>query len=111
MFLETEKRPQGEQPFRENTHEGLDTASKLLLRAAALIEERGLCQGVGTDGSGRLCMLAALGAVEGCGSWAVHEATGRMHKAVGWPCYLWNDVPGRTKEEVVAKLRAVALGG
>jgi hypothetical protein len=61
MFT-TEKAPGEihEQPFRENG-EGLDDASKLLLKAAALIEERGHCKMIREDGSGRMCAMGAIG--------------------------------------------------
>ena len=114
MFLETEKRPAGE-PSRENDLSPLDEASKLLLKAADLIEERGWCQNTYTSPKGRLCILGALKTAQGVefvgeSNPTVLQASKRFGAVVGGRTYQWNDVPGRTKEEVVAKLRAVALG-
>lgn len=112
MYIETEARPQGE--VKE-----LDDASKLLLKAAAVIEDRGWCQWSYESLDGRVCLLGALKVAAG-GSpnddededSVVGIAKRAMAGAVGKVfVHSWNDHPNRTKEEVVAKLRAVALGG
>lgn len=99
------------------THESakLDEASKLLLKAADLIERRGWCQNHYASQDGRLCYLGALKTVlgvplDGVSHPLIGEAGLRMSKAVGRPCvWQWNDDTGRTQEEVVSKMRAVAL--
>jgi hypothetical protein len=114
MFLTD---PQGD-PLRWESDSTLDDASKLLLKAAALIEERGWCQREQESDDGRLCALGALHYADGNRPYdgvskLGQKARNRLCRAIGTDRVgsQWNDVPGRTKEEVVAKLRAVALGG
>lgn len=103
----------------------LDAVSNLLLKAAALIEKHGWCQNRLEDQQGRMCLRGAIGmAAAGNahffhgGEWVgvAKEADQRVHNAISggkaWECPgMWNNERGRTQEEVVAKLRAVALGG
>lgn len=118
MFT-TEKAPGEIQnpSFRENDSE-LDDASKLLLKAAALIEEVGHAQHTLCDNDGRMCIGGAISFVDtgvkgfsgsfyrtGIGT----EALRRMNDALV-DLVNWNNTRGRTQAEVVAKLRAVALG-
>lgn len=87
---------------------------KDLLHAANLIESNGWVQGYWRSEHG-YCMRGSV--------YAVMEATGRNpHDA--WPvlhkmedgmtgqqgCMSFNDTRGRTKEEVIARMRAIALG-
>lgn len=103
----------------DHTPAELDEASKILLRAAALIEEKGWCTGVFAS-AGRMC---ARGAIYRAATGSPYpdydckagvEAESRIAASVGGqhPCDVggWNNARGRTKDEVVAKLRAVALG-
>jgi hypothetical protein len=87
----------------------LDEASLNLLRAAQRIELRGHCKGSYWDGD-KACALGAI-----IDTSTDHEAkitaAERLHHAVGGDVPIWNDAPERTPAEVVAKLRAVALGG
>lgn len=116
MFLETEKRPQGE-PSREQQSPLADWA-KALLKGAALIEERGWCQG-DYQSEGRLCVLGAIKVAVGKEPDGDEDTDPIVFRAKKAMCasvgigliHEWNDDPARTKEEVVAKLRAVALGG
>ena len=85
----------------------LDGASNNLLRAASLIEKRGWHQG-SLFKDGRYCIVGAISNVRN----SIEEmvmAWSLMDQSVG-NAAMWNDTPGRTKDEVVAKLRAVALG-
>jgi hypothetical protein len=110
MFVE-HKSPGEASPNRENVHEGLDEPAKLLMKAADLIEKHGWCQGRWRATDGRLCLR---GAIINSGSHQVaFAAIHRVDAAIGGPYTSvgWNDTMGRTKEEVVAKLRSVALGG
>lgn len=86
----------------------LDDASKILLKAAALIEESGWCQNAMFD-KGRMCALGAIGTA-GRYQQSAYDARDRLQSALHAGVGAWNDVDGRTKDEVVAKLRAVALG-
>lgn len=87
----------------------------LMLKAAGILEDRGWCQNDYRVGE-RLCLLGALKVAAG-----VPPEDGHYHDAVGvaclqlsssighWCVHGWNDELGRTQDEVVAKLRAVAL--
>jgi hypothetical protein len=116
-------------PGRCGRFEGLDEASKLLLKAADLIEDHGFVQNrIGRGEGDGFCvahaMARAFGGDDlyeshaykrlrrslGMGPYESH-AYKRLHRSLGMGPSIWNDEPGRTKEEVVAKLRAVALGG
>lgn len=105
---------------REKESPQLDEASKLLLKAASIIEERGWCQHNLQSSDGRLCLEGAISFAyygHAMGAFcdpATRVAFDRMAAATSKDReapHHWNDDKGRTKEEVVAKLRAVALGG
>lgn len=85
----------------------LDKDSEALLRAAAYIEEHGWCQHTMRAHGGRVCMVGAVEEVTGesCSS-----AWTKLQDAMEGACGHWNDAPGRTVAEAVAKLRAIALG-
>jgi hypothetical protein len=95
----------------------LDDASKLLLKAADLLEERGWCQKKAYK-DGKACLVGAIhiahlgGVPNSLNPWepqsqAAHD---RVRDALGRAPAFWNDDAGRTQAEVVSKLRAVALG-
>lgn len=92
-------------PKVDHTPAEMDEASLALLRAAAFLEESGLW-GV------QHCAWTAIN----CSAHGITkmEASARMFKALGADnvggIFRWNDTVGRTQDEVVAKLRAVALG-
>jgi hypothetical protein len=101
----------------DHTPAELDEASKLLLRAANLIEKRGLNNKdytfVHLDGS--ICVKCAItlsaGFPEDAGtsiSPVTNYAYTRLWDATKACPYDW--IIGRSQDEVVAKLRAVALG-
>lgn len=98
--------------------------ARTLNKAADLIEEHGWTQGAGGWGDGsNLCLEGAIYAAMGGSIWTEEYVDGerqlpkcRAYKAVveflEWtqgPLYRWNDETGRTKEEVVAVLRATAF--
>ena len=88
----------------------LDEASKVLLKAADLIEEFGHCQSGsfhGRDGSS--CVLGALSSVT-LFSDLYEQAVHRLQGALGRR-YIsdWSD--NTPTAEVLAKLRSVSLGG
>lgn len=99
----------------------LDEAGKLLLKAADVIERLGWCQNNLQSPDGRVCFagamkLASYGTIwpEGPGAIqpTMEAAWTRFERFVGTDrASKWNDADGRTQDEVVAKLRAVALGG
>jgi hypothetical protein len=105
------------QPKVDHTPAVLDDASKVLLRAAELLEQRGHCKGAAvSDGAYCLSGAISIAALDNkrFGSWGLwhgHDAAmKRVRKALQDPI-AWNDAPERTADEVVAKLRAVALRG
>lgn len=111
----------------------LDAASRLLLKAADLIETDGWCIGMLRDAKGRLCIRGAL--IKAAGhmpitfdgrvclpgfSWgdAVHapnvhaallSADERIERHVGLNPAQWNNIQAGTKDAVVSTLRAVAF--
>lgn len=97
-----------ERPKVDHTPAELDEASQVLLRAAALLDKPNQW---GQGGSypekvcGPHCVMTAI--------WSIpnnEEAAARFREHLNGAVFEWNDMPGRTKDEVVAKLRAVALG-
>lgn len=76
---------------------------KLREAAAQILEKRGWCQGEYQDSFGRCCLQGAL--------LKARKDRGLFRTPI--PFYepkavLWNDTPGRTKEEVIALLRSDA---
>ena len=84
----------------------LDEASKVLLRAAEYIEEHGWCQHDLVEMSGRVCLMGAIYSVAKEDD--ARAALDMVVNAIGRFPSVWNDAPGRTQAEVVAKLREVA---
>jgi len=90
---------------------GLDDADKILLRTADYIEEHGLSCGGGFDAQGRMCVIVTMGKLirhrwDGAGNEALDRLRGSLD-ILGIAS--WSD--HTPAERVVAKLRAVALGG
>lgn len=90
-----------------------DPVSEMLERAALLLEEFGWCQGrAGSREEGELCLVAAIATFpEGFTSGELvrrFAAAGIPNTPCGLELAAWNDVPGRTRSEVVAKLREAA---
>lgn len=87
------------------------------LKAADYIEQHGWCQQVLQDMDGRVCLLGALSFVASGSLCSVRLVgqVGRYLKRTGLTkrgtAVVWNDKPGRTKEEVVAVLRGAAMEG
>ncbi|HEX8106741.1 MAG TPA: hypothetical protein VF516_03385 [Kofleriaceae bacterium] len=94
-------------PKVDHTPAVLDDASKLLLKMADVIETRGHCQHLAEDSKGRVCIVGATNYTGTIKGWC--EVIDRMERAMGQRFIEWNNTPGRTKEEVVAKLRAIAF--
>jgi hypothetical protein len=102
----------------------VDETTMLLLRAAALIEERGHCKYVRENGKGSFCVLGAIDRAAGyfddlykdelkSSTW--WSAVSRLVESIqgdprlNWRAADWNNASERTKEEVVGKLRAAAF--
>jgi hypothetical protein len=111
-------------PKVDHTPAELGEERRLLLKAADLMEARGHCKGrLATERfHGAVCLYGALYAAANHGdAWAsgphiakAGEAALLVRHALGlknsYSEIDWNNAPERTKDEVVAKLRAVALG-
>jgi hypothetical protein len=89
------------------------TPADLLLRAADLLEEFGWRQmHVGSKRQGAFCALGAINTatsdhgLERGAEW--QEARQILERLVGGSVAHWNDADGRTRAEVVAKLREAA---
>src|SRR5947207_10571312 len=106
MFVEEKK--QGETL-------ALDEASKILLKAADLLEDVGICKYTRWDGTS-YCVYGALAKVyadyheanlTGEGKTALQRlerVVGTSPKGEGWGAADWHNAPERTAEEVVAML-------
>lgn len=80
----------------------------VLLGAAEVIAERGWCQGRYLDSSGAVCIEGSLRRAAQPSHDHLFEACLAVDRNVGRDIVAWNDAPGRTAEEVIAKLREVA---
>jgi hypothetical protein len=91
--------------------------SGVLLRAVEVLAERGWCQDAYTNDAGQVCVRGAMNvAVIGqADADLLDSALERLDgylRSQGWGVLAerWNDVEGRTADEVVAALRAAAVG-
>jgi hypothetical protein len=93
------------------------TPSQVLRKAAELIEQRGWCRCCYTDSAGRLCVVGALRATRNGDAgdpfcdWDQHKAFSMLSKCIDGIPSRWNDAPERTKDQVIAALRAAAEVG
>ena len=88
----------------------------VLLHAAALVRERGLCQGPWRPG-GPLCAAGALGVAGahlGLSRPDMEAAVSQFARALGGSevvdIHSWNDEPGRSAAEVAEALERAAYG-
>ena len=90
------------------------TASEVLLKAADILERDGWCKDSLHDGQGRHCVAGAiLIAVSGSPGRAELRDEARHLLRQHLPFWAptietWNDMPWRTRDQVLAKLRAAA---
>ncbi len=86
------------------------TPSQLLRNSAALLEDAGWVQGAFSNRGG-YCVLGALRVSCNIADHALPEAWELLKQVVGTSITYWNDVEGRTKEEVTAALiKAAEIG-
>lgn len=106
MYLEEKVTPQAV-PLTEKP---IEPWQQVCLDAADYIDAHGWCQGVARNGEA-VCMSMALYLAAHQESPPYEEASARIlaNAAVGNSIPYWNDLPGRTKEEVTGVLRK--LGG
>lgn len=88
----------------------------VLLRAAEIVLERGLCQGPWRAG-GPLCAAGAVsqaGVDLGMARWEMEARLLQFARALGGSAFSdvhnWNDAPGRTAREVAEGLERAAYG-
>ncbi|MGH3019848.1 MAG: DUF6197 family protein [Gaiellaceae bacterium] len=88
----------------------------VLLRAAEIVRERGLCQGPWRTG-GPLCAAGAVGEAgkdHGLDRAEMEARVVRFARALGGSdvshVHCWNDAPGRSAGEVVEALERAAYG-
>lgn len=113
MYYDERKEVVAEAPIQ------LEPWRRTLLRAADYIRNNGWCQGsyynFGSDGKTAVCMLGAIVKVENLRERDLsekHPAVAGLLKYVGTPTVpAYNDVLGRTKEEVIAALEGAARAG
>jgi hypothetical protein len=103
-------------PKVDHTPAVLDEVSKLLLAAAAEMERLGHARREMQSCDGSVCIQGALGMARFGNGTAIFDelcssAYSRVRANLGGSPMSWNDEHGRTKDQVVAKLRAVALRG
>ena len=101
MFVETK---------RDGEARIVNEWQQILLDAANLLEAEGWCQHTLMDKENRRCILGAI-YYQSCSQSLQIEAHSRMVKYLGCDVDIWNDAPGRTKEEAVAALRSAAMQG
>lgn len=90
----------------------LTTVPEVLDRAAHIIEQRGWIQGDSEDCNG-VCLTHALLLATDASSLRYNIVRAPLNTALGLPhlgssLMLWNDAPGRTKDEVIKALRDTA---
>jgi hypothetical protein len=90
----------------------LEPWQRILYAAADLIEEHGWCQHVPRDSHGHICVFTALLTDAPADAWRACQALER-YCGLTKPYYVtrWNDMPGRTKDEVLNALRGAATFG
>ena len=100
-------------PKADYTPAELDYPSRLLLRAAAVLEAHGHCKGRAQDQYGAHCVSGAITQagfeLDGYSMGSHDEAVRRLDRYVGGNIVAWNDDGERTKDEVVAALRSAAI--
>lgn len=87
------------------------TTRDVLHRAADLLEEFGWCQlDDGSKASGSMCLIGSVRAAAGDLGFNEALALRSVYASPAIPSLPmhWNDAPGRTREEVIARLREAA---
>ena len=91
--------------------------SVVLLNAAELLETRGWCQSTYYNDNGACCLVGAIGAVvlgrddtslDLCRVEMSHPAMALVRKVTDEIPSFWNDRPGRTRAQVISRLREAA---
>lgn len=88
----------------------VDEVGEFLLRAADYLDKKGLCKHKPWDLEGRMCLIGAMRIANEAYSLdtILIKAWHRVKKLTKIDPPVWNDMPERTKEEVVAIMREAA---
>lgn len=97
-------------PKVDHTPAELDRPSLALMHAASWLEDHGLCRDRVEDGQGRGCVIHALSRRDFTYA-EIGIAQERLTKRLGTNIVMWLLFTDVSQEEVIAKLRAVALSG
>lgn len=92
----------------------LPSERQCLLDAATLIEDRGHCKGTRKDQRGAYCVMGAISVAKDGDPFSVFtdDPPGKLLASyVHMQPVHWNNMPERTKDEVVTALRGAALHG
>lgn len=90
----------------------LEPWQQLLLDAAQYIRDHGWCQHQLMNRHGAVCLAGALESAPGWkNAQDAIEAVARLQPHASIWVSVWNDKPGRTKEEVIAVLEKAAKKG
>lgn len=105
MLYDKRSENEGEAPVKS-----LEPWQQTLLEAAEYLRDHGWCQDRSVDQDGRACLFGSVFAVAGKTANPLYFEAGTKLMARGGSMY-WNDLPGRTKEEVIAMLEDTAKAG
>jgi hypothetical protein len=91
----------------------MDNTSDVLRKAAEILGERGWCQRSSMDDQGHLCALGALGVASRAISPSAYTKAGAAlarHLCIEsrYDIPEWNDVQGRTAEDVILAMKRAA---
>lgn len=84
----------------------VDAVGQAMLDAAKYIEKQGWCQYTIRDKKDRVCLIGAFHALGTLIVWP--EVARKMGFSFAHDPVIWNNAPGRTAEEVIARLRQFA---
>jgi hypothetical protein len=100
-------------PFDNLPVEVSNPTAEAIARAIELLETKGWRQNVREDADGQRCLIGAL-AGNDARAWPALEVIRAVHRVLplpfqrgpsSWTLIGWNDVPGRTKHDVLRLLR------
>lgn len=105
MLYDKRSENEGEAPVKS-----LEPWQQTLLEAAEYLRDHGWCQDIWRSEDGRVCLFGSVYTVSDClMNDGYKVATQKLARRGA--SFAWNDVPGRTKEEVIAMLEDTAKAG
>lgn len=88
---------------------GLDETGMHLLNAANYLEDHGWCQNTLINARGNVCLITAISINPNVDRSARRLLYYLVNRKGAADIQLWNDYPGRTKEEAIQALREAAF--